>query len=455
MNYTMPVRDPNLAYRDTWLWLPKRHVSTDILKNTLTIPITRGKNSEDLVLWRDSPFHLGVPREKMGQNDLPCEVVDLTPSSYQHIPFQSSVELDRILPEKDVQRKAYADLKDAPCGILELGCGIGKTPIMLHAISEWAVPTLIITKKGHVLRQIQGEINKFLTVPGEIGWIQGPVAKWRWKCPLVLASLKTLALHADDVPLEMRRYFGVVVWDELHNVAAPWFSRTADMFFGRRYGMTATMKRADGAEVLYLWHVGPPVHTNLEQDVIPTVVFVRSDTTVDMSDPIARDACTDSMGEYHVRKLAAYVGQKAEEMTFTRSIIDQGLKLGRTMLAISLSSDHVERLHKIYPNSGLLNGSVKQADRLAMLREHPVVFGTIDMAEDALDRPDLDTLIILTEYSSERLLQQSTGRIQRYMKDKPDARVIVVWHHKIGPMMGMGRKLMKHFKNWGIETEVR
>jgi len=39
MIYTLPVRDPEIGYRDTWLWLPKSKISVDVIKRSLVIPV--------------------------------------------------------------------------------------------------------------------------------------------------------------------------------------------------------------------------------------------------------------------------------------------------------------------------------------------------------------------------------------------------------------------------------
>ena len=75
-------------------------------------------------------------------------------------------------------------------------------------------------------------------------------------------------------------------------------------------------------------------------------------------------------------------------------------------------------------------------------------------AKEALDKETLDSLVILTEFSSENMLQQTVGRIQRFLRNKKSARVVVVWHVNIPPMAAMGNKLMGHFRKWGMKVRV-
>jgi len=455
MIYTLPIRDPDIGYRDTWLWLPKKRISVEVIKNSLTVPVRVKDDVVFMTLWRDAPHHLGVPREKIRIEDLPYPVVDLTPSSYEPVRFHSKVTLDHVQPDKDEQQRAFDAMVVADSGILNLACGKGKTVIALHHIAHRGVPALIINDKTHILQQWIQEINRFLVVPGELGWIQGHPSKWNWRCPIALASLKTLAMYADLVPPEMTSWFGTIVWDEIHHLSADEFSKTADMFYGARFGATATVERDDGGELLYLWHVGKVVHKNLNQDVIPTVTFLKSTTTPDFADPATYRACTDRTGEIHIHRLASHVGMRPEEIAFAREIIDEGLKRDRDILAITMSKDHAQLLHELYPDSGVLHQDVPPKKRLSILKNSRLTFATITMAQEALNKQKLDALIILTEFSSKNILQQSMGRIQRFLAGKKKTKVIVIWHVNVTPMRNMGYKLMNHFRKWGMKVEVQ
>lgn len=455
MIYTIPIRDPELGYLDRWLWLPKSRISVEVLKNSLMLPIQSGGGEEIIQLWRDSPDHLGIPRARLPLDHFDFPIIDLRPSSYESIDVQSNLVLDARRPEMTDQKEAFEDLVEGGDGILNLACGRGKTCIALHAVARWGVPALIINDKIHILEQWRGEINTHLRVNGEIGWVQGKPEKWVWEdCPIVLATLKTLATYRNELPPGFKRRFGTIIWDEAHHLGARDYSKTADLFPGRRIGLTATINRADGAEMIYLWHIGMALHSNLKQDVTPSVVFLRSPARLDMDDSKIFDACTDKRGELHYKRLAICLGGQPAELAFEREVIDEGIRLGRDMLVASTSREHARRLHEMYPSSGIIDKDVPANKRLSMLREHKLTFGTIDMAQEALNKTSLNSLIILTEFTSDRILTQSMGRIQRFLENKR-SRVIVVFHHRIPYLAAMGRKLMRRFKQQGIEVEVK
>ena len=457
MPYSLIKRDPELGYLDNWLWLPKGKVNADIIKRGLTVPVMIDGELDSMKLWRDAPNHIGIPRARLNPDELDYEVVDLRPKSFPKADFsRNNIVMDQQRPERTEQQDAFDDFTCSENGILNMACGKGKTVICLHAIAKWGENTLVICNTKQLMRQWHQEATDpklFNMDPEDIGKVQGKPETWDWKKPLVIASLKTLAMYCDQVPVEMLLWFGRIIWDEVHHLSALQFSKTAPICPGHRYGASATTTRADGMEFVYYWHVGKEVHTNLEQDIIPTVLFKKSRTAIDLSH---KDVC-DKNGQVHHRKLAAYVGQLERELDFAEDLVSNALEKGRDIVAISLSKDHAQALHERVPNSGVLHAGVKDEDeRLRMLDEHKITFGTVDMLAEALNKKTLDSLIILTEFKSPKNAQQSTGRIQRLLLDREKrAKVIVIFHVNIPPMRRMGMKLMQYFKRCGFKVKVK
>ena len=458
VRYRVFVKRPDKGYRDTWLWLPKSKISEKTLKNSLEYTYSTGKTDQVLRMWKEEPHHLLVPREFIDISTLDYEVIDLVPE-FPKVELTSSVQLDALHPERNAQQKAFDDLVNARGGVLNLACGAGKTVLFLHAAAHWGEPLLIINDKEHILVQWREEIERHLGIPPEdVGWIQGKPAKWDWKRPVVLGMLKSLANYADQLPEGMTGWFGRIVWDEIHHLSAPTFSRTAPLFPGRRYGATATVNRPDGTEVLYHSHVGPVLHKNLDQDIIPSVLFKRSHTTIDLTDREVHKQCYSITGEVHHRKFAAYVGTRPEELDLCSEVIQRGLDQGRRILALSLSRDQTMAMHERFPESSMvIHGHPKKPqERLEVIRSHQLVFATTDLAREALNETRLDSLVLLNEFSDENLLQQAVGRIQRQLLEgtKLPPKVVIIFHVRVPPMRSMGANLKKHFRRWGFETET-
>jgi len=448
--YTVPVRDSEYGYYDGWLWLPKTKVNPSILKTSLTLD---ADGQEPIRAFREAPRHIGIPRAKIDPEKLGYEVVDLRPRSYAQTRIESRIVLDKQRPERSDQSDAFRDMCCANGGILNLACGLGKTVIALHLIAHLKVPALIIGYPTH-LEQWKQEINRFLEIDGDLGWVQGNPKKWTWRAPITLASINSLARHANSIPLEMAAFPGVVVFDEVHHLGGAVLSRTAPLFLGRRYGLTATVDRPDGRHLLYLWHLGPVFHSNLEQDMIPTVTFVASPTQLDLRDRETRRGCCDVTGEFHFAKTCAYLSTREKEIRLAKMIIDEGLARDRTLMVIALSTERLRVMHELYPNSGFINRTVPQKERLSILLNNRLVFGTTQMLRESLSKKSLDALISLTEFSSDNLLQQCMGRTQRRLPGKKMPKVIFIWHHKVGPLAAAGRKLMRILKSWNIPLKI-
>jgi len=444
-------RRPDTAYLDTWLWIPKRLLSVSSQKASLEFALPRGNSIQ---MWRDSPHHLGVPRGMIPLNEVRCEVVDLTPQ-FVDAGIRSKVTLDGLDPSKSTQRDAFQDLSKSRGGILNLACGAGKTVIMLHAAAHFSKPTLIISHQEEILEQWRGEIDSTLSVDGEVGWVQGRPDKWNWRSPICLAMIRSLAKYRDEVPDQMKTHFGTIIWDEAHHLSAPEFCKTADLFPGNRYGATATIERGDGSEIIYLRHIGGVIHENLDQDLMPRIVWLRSPIRVNRSVPEVRHAISDSSGNTHLKKLLIHVGCEEEELHFVGQHIQEAAGAGRKILALSSSVRQLELLHEAFPSSGLITGNVKGSDaRRSALRDHKLCFGTVDLAKEALNDRALDCLFLLTEFVKDGMLQQAIGRIQRIMDGKKNPTVVVIRHHRVRQLEKMANKMETYFSKQGFPMEV-
>lgn len=334
-------------------------------------------------------------------------------------------------------------------GIVVHNCGKGKTVIMLHCLAKWGKPALIINDKVHILKQWKKEIARFLEVPS-VGWIQGGPKKWDWEGhPIVLASFKTLTTHHDKLPMGLSRRFGVVVWDEIHHLAAPDYSKTAHMFIGNRYGATATAKRPDGNQVVYYWHVGREVHVNKTQDLIPTVKIIRSKTTVDERHP----DCLDVSGNVHAAKLGIHVGRQPEETELGLKLVQEARDKGRDLVAVSTSKEHSRRLHELVPDSGVIDADVDPDIRGDVLADHKVTFGTIHILSEAINKQSLDSLLLLMEFTSEIWMEQAVGRIQRLLDGKKEIRVVMIWHVNVPRLKKRGEEMMRLFREMGYKVK--
>lgn len=346
-------RDPNKGYLDCNLWVPKSQINVDGTKSALTFPIFDRQSVRSLELWKEAPHHLILPREFFESTELQFPVVDCRPTGFPQIAVTSRIKLDhqvvdgQLVPTgKTTQQQALHALLQERGGILQLACGKGKTVIFLELIARLKVPTLIIIDNTQLLSQWKEEIARHLDVPGGVGMIGD--GEFDWKKSVVLATYHTIANRADTLPEEVRRWFGLIGWDEGHHIAAPTFSKGADLFYGKRIALTATPVRDDGAHVVYNFHIGKVLYKDLIQDLRPRIYFKWTGMGLDGNDPITKALTEDVNGELHVSKLATYFGQWSDRLMFILDLVNEAIAEDRKVLVLSNSIDELINLFALW-----------------------------------------------------------------------------------------------------------
>lgn len=349
------IRDPNKGYVGDMLWVPRGLVNIDGVKRALEFELPERNNIRLLRLWEESEHHLIVPRAFWNPKDLDIDWVDVRPRSYSATEVRSLVKLDhKLLASGDVvptgdnmQTLATEALMASNGGTLQLRCGGGKTVIALNFAALLRVPTLIVVDNTALLLQWQHEVAKHLHVPGGVGLIQAQVRDW--KKSVVLATYQTLANWANTMPEEVRRWFGLIVWDEGHHVSAPTFSKSAPLFYGYRLALSATPTRADGSHVICQHHVGPVIFKDVKQVNPPAITFKWTGIKLDTNDQEVMSSVQDKNGETHIGKLAGYLGAHRERLNnWVIAEAQAQVLAGHKVLVLSYSVAEVINLMAIW-----------------------------------------------------------------------------------------------------------
>lgn len=106
-------------------------------------------------------------------------------------------------------------------------------------------------------------------------------------------------------------------------------------------------------------------------------------------------------------------------------------------------------------SGGLITGKdTKADDRVVVLKEFNPVFGTFQLAREALNKKELDCLYICTPFSSSNDLQQSFGRIQRECEGKPQPFVRIFEDPNIGMSRGQCERLRTYLRALNYPVEI-
>src|ERR1700730_5598275 len=156
-------------------------------------------------------------------------------------------------------------------GVVVLPCGAGKTIVGLATMADIQRATLILSPNTIAVRQWIQEILDKTDIPPEI--IGEYTGDRKEICPITVSTYQILTYRKkkqkntngaepteDDYPhfsLFGSYDWGLIIYYEVHLLAAPEFRHTAEIQARRRLGLTATLVREDGREADVFSLIGP------------------------------------------------------------------------------------------------------------------------------------------------------------------------------------------------------
>ena len=221
----------------------------------------------------------------------------------------------------------------------------------------------------------------------------------------------------------MFKYFGLMVLDEVHSMAAECFVRTCQTFSAKlRLGFSATPTRRDGKTKLLHWHIGQILVKGKILEAKPKVLIRHTGWHI----PAKRNKEGDLETIYHKpgrmmlvsKAMAASDGRNMEIVNF----VLQSYKAERVTLILSdLREVHLDRLFQMLTHEGIPGqdigyyvGGMSKAE-LAYTKKRKIVLGTYAMCSTGTDVPHWDTLVMATPRAD---VKQTMGRVLRFVAGK-------------------------------------
>lgn len=328
----------------------------------------------------------------------------------------------QILDRLSVERLVH----DRHRNLVVAATGTGKT--VIAALDYARMPDrpslLFVAHRKEILDQTLRTYREVLA-DGAFGELYADGAKpERWRH--VFASVQSLTRYG--VRNLAGEHFAVVVVDEFHHAeAATYRALLTHLRPKELLGLTATPERSDGVDVrsffdgrtaaeLRLWDA-------LEADLLcPFHYFGVSDAT-NLSELEWR------RGEYDVAALErVYTADDARVRIVLRELRDKVLNLSRMRgLGFCVSVNHAVYMAQRFVDAGVpamaVSGRTSREERaraLRALRDREVnVLFTVDLFNEGLDVPDVDTLLLLRPTQSATVFLQQLGRGLRRTPDKP------------------------------------
>lgn len=402
------------------------------LSNVATPSLLRKFEATFDSYWNDASFERYDPdqdRDRLDNAILEAsgrkqhDRVTLTLSGLEVRPYSYQ---QKMLDDLDVERA----VRDRHRNLVVAATGTGKTVVAaldyrrLSEQSSTARPTLLfIAHRSEILEQSRRTYREVLA-DGNFGesWYGGTRPERGEHVFASVQSLNAYGIH--QIPPDA---FDIVVIDEFHHAQAPTYRRIIDHLSPRELlGLTATPERADGTDVreffdgrvateLRLWDA-------LESDLLcPFHYFAVADNT-DLS------SITWRRGGYDDAELEQlYTGNDARAAIVLRELNDKVADLSAMRaLGFCVSVAHAHYMAKVFNDAGIpsvaVSGETASAARQQALidlrsRRLNVVFA-VDLFNEGLDIPDIDTVLFLRPTESATVFLQQFGRGLRRTTDK-------------------------------------
>jgi superfamily II DNA or RNA helicase/HKD family nuclease/diadenosine tetraphosphate (Ap4A) HIT family hydrolase len=310
-------------------------------------------------------------------------------------------------------------------GLVVLATGLGKTWL---AAFDTAHPdyrrVLFVAHREEILEQALRTFRR-IRPEARLGLYTGN-EKDR-EADVLFASVQTLS-RARHLGQFARDAFDYIVIDEFHHAAAATYRRIIDYFTPRfLLGLTATPERTDGGDLLALCGENLVYRCDLldgiQRDLLVPFHYFGVPDEVDYRNIPWRSSRFD---EEALTRAVATVSRAQNALDQWRQ------RAGRRTLAFCCSMRHADFMSTFFRDAGVLAEAVHsgptsapRALSLEQLEEGAlsVVFA-VDMFNEGVDLPHVDTIMMLRPTESRVLWLQQFGRGLRKAEEKPHVTVI-------------------------------
>lgn len=338
-----------------------------------------------------------------------------------------SVDYGNTVELYDYQELAVDALAKAQGGVLQSKAGSGKTQMGIALIAKLGCKALWLTHTRDLLKQSEDRAAQYFdrSLFGEITEGKVNIGKG-----ITFATVQTLATQNLNL---YRDSFDCIIVDECHRVAG---TPTAATQFGKvigslnaryKYGLSATVHRADGLIIemfSYLGNIAYTVPDEAVADKVMTVWVNRRDTGVHIS-----PECLDTDGTLLYANLISYLASSTRRNFLIAN--DLANNSDHYNLILSDRISHLQYLMSLLPAEmcvmvdGSMTSKKAKAERERAIEDmrkgnKRYLFATYKLAKEGLDIPRLDRLYLATPQKDYAIIVQSVGRIQRTFDGKSD-----------------------------------
>lgn len=420
-----------------------------------------GKTPETINLWRmgrAEPSHLPILEMPFG---VFLEVRPLLKNVNIVFGKRDRVDYGEPIPLYDYQKQAVDEVVRKRYGILQAPAGCGKTQMGLAVIQKHGYKALWLTHTKDLLNQSKERAERYMdkSLMGTITEGKVDIGKG-----ITFATVQTMS------KLDLREYrneWGVIICDECHRVCC---SATGVAMFekvlnslacGHKYGLSATVHRADGLIRATFALIGRVVYT-VPETAVEALVEPVSVETVQTDAEFPEDAIRDDGSIVWAKLINGLCANDGRCACITDKLVENK---GYSCLILSDRLSHLETLIRMLPDdmkadavmiSGKMTSKRGKAEREAAIEqmrtgEKKYLFSSFNLSREGLDIPRLERLFLTTPQKDEAVIIQSLGRIARKFEGKAKPVCIDFVDGKIGIMVGMYKKRQRIYRMKGVE----
>ena len=347
----------------------------------------------------------------------------------------------RAYQERAVQACEHVLRREHGC-LLSAGCSTGKTIMALALATRLGVRTAILVHKGFLLKQWVERIRHF--VPGaRVGVVEQSTNDMPAAPDVAVCMIQTV-IRRHIAPTTVFDSVGLVVVDECHHVCARSFATVLRSFPARyRVGLTATPDRRDGLGYAIPWLLGPLAAHVRRPPGAGRVVW--HDAATDAK--VVTDRRTGKVA--YAATITALLAMPTR-LQRVSGIVNALVAKGRQVIVISERRGHLEQLQTACGGTLYVGETSVKRKRERDDAAHTAnpLLTTYAMAEEGLDIPRLDSLVLASPRGSPACIEQCVGRIMRALPGKPPPLVV---DFKDAVFRNMARERRAVYKRMGLQ----
>ncbi len=290
-------------------------------------------------------------------------------------------------------------------GIVNFATGLGKTLTAIHLIKRYKRTALIVCPSDSVAKQFYTQCETAFG-KGVVGFYGAGKKKIN---DITIGIAASITRNTDDFK---NADFGMVIFDEIHHIAADTFYNIAEAVSGagKVFGLTATDYRSDGKDIMITAGCGPVV---ARRDVKWGI------TNGFLAEPYFMIRQVDTGGkDFKDNKIKNYKEHILNNSIMKDIILNDALNMmnaGRTVLVLVDEVAHGEELAKQLGVPFATGEDSKSQDYVDSLNKGQIrgLVGTDGRIGEGTDTQNVDVLILANFVASKGPVIQAVGRSLR------------------------------------------